>query len=115
MNFSARLGVLDSAVEDHLCDDAAYQVQGESPLIRARVMVDRPVDIERLQGVGFSRPRPVLQVSAAAIPGLRTGDTFVLGQWIGSEFIPGDESWRLAEAPTRPGDGRWWRVEVEPL
>lgn len=115
MNFSDDLADLDLSVEDHLCDDAAYRVQGAGALIRARVMVDRPTDIERLQGSSFSRPRPVLAVSVAAIPGLRSGDTFAMGKWDGVVFVPGPETWRLAEAPSRPDDGRWWRGEVEPL
>lgn len=116
MNFSDDLADLDASVEDHLCDDAAYQVQGLGPLIRARVMVDRPTDIERLQGSSFTRARPVLSVSAEALPGLRSGDVFSMGRWVTETvFVPGPETWRMAEAPSRPDDGRWWRGEVEPL
>lgn len=115
MNFTDALVGLDAAVEDHLCDDAAYQVQGLGPMIRARIMIDRPTELERLQGASFSRARPVVSVSAEAIPGLRTGDAFHEGRWAGEVFLPAAASWRLAEAPTRPGDGRWWRGEVEPL
>lgn len=106
---------IDRSVEAHLCDDAAYQVQGLGQMVRVRVMIDRPTELERLQGMGFTRARPILSVLAETIPGLRTGDAFYEGRWVGEAFLPGGVSWRLAEAPTRPGDGRWWRGEVEPL
>lgn len=115
MNFTDMLADLDIGVEDHLCDDAAYQVQGRGLLIPVRVMINAPTEIERMQRAGFSRARPVLSAAVAAIPGLRSGDVFVMGRWAGSVFAPGSDTWRMAEAPTRPDDGRWWRGEVEPL
>lgn len=115
MNFSDMLAGLDNAVEDYLCDDAAYQEQGLGPMIPARIMINKPTELERMQGSGFTRPRPFLSVSSDAIPGLRSGDVFHLGRWAGSVFVPGLDAWRLAEAPTRPDDGRWWRGEVERL
>lgn len=115
MNFSDDLADLDHAIEDHLCDDAAYRVQGAGPLIPARVMVDRPTEVERLQSSSFARARPVLSVSALALPGLRSGDVFAMGRWVQDVFVPGPETWRLAEAPSCPDDGRWWRGEVEPF
>jgi len=115
MDFSSRLAGLDTAIADHLCDDAAYLLQGAGAPVSARVQVDRPIEVERLQGSSFVRARPVLQVAVAAFPGLRTGDVFVMGAWSadGLTFTPSAEAWRLAEAPRRPGDGRWWQVEVE--
>lgn len=115
MIFSDLQTKIDRGVELYLCDDAAYQSQGSGELKPARVMVDRPIEVERLQGSGFGRARPVLSVAASAFPGLRMGDVFIIGRWIGLAFFPGDETWRLAEAPSRPDDGRWWRSEVEPL
>lgn len=115
MNFSDDLADLDLSVEEHLCDDAAYQQQGDGPLIPARVMIDRPMDIERFQAGGFSRARPVLAVSASVFPSLRSGDVFTMGRWADGAFTPGTEIWRMAEAPARPDDGRWWKGEVEPL
>jgi len=106
---------IDRAVEAHLCDDAAYRAQGVGPLVQVRIMIDRPTELERLQGMGFARARPVLSASVESIPDLRTGDTIHEGRWVGEVFSPAASSWRLAEAPTRPGDGRWWRGEVEPL
>ena len=116
MNFTDMLADLDVAVEDHLCDDAAYQVQGIGPLIPVRIMINAPSELERMQNAGFTRSRPVLSASADAIPGLRSGDLFFMGRWVSDTvFVPAAETWRLAEAPSRPDDGRWWRGEVEPL
>lgn len=115
MNFSDGLTILDGAVEDFLCDDAAYQAQGQDPAVKARVMVDQPTELERMQSSSFSRSRPVLSVAHEAIPDLRTGDVFRMGRWAGEVFIPGPETFRVAAAPTRPDDGRWWRAEVERL
>lgn len=114
MNFSAHLDRLDAAAEDHLCDDAAYLVQCAGAMVPARVMVERPENAERLQGVSITRARPEISVSVAAHPGLRQGDGFILGVWTDGVFTPGTEAWRIAEAPRRPGDGRWWMAEVEP-
>jgi len=105
MNFSAMTAVLDIEVEDHLCDDALWLKANGDPASTARVMVDKPVDIERLQGMGFSRARTVLRVSVRTATSLIEGDTF---------HISDEEIWRVASAPTRSDDGRWWEAEVEP-
>lgn len=115
MNFSSLLAALDGAVEDHLCDDAAYQAQGEGPFAKARVMINQPTELERMQSSGFTRARPTLSVAFSAVPGLRTGDTFKIGLWTNGVFIPGPDTWQVAAAPTRPDDGHWWRAEVQRL
>ena len=104
MGFSDTLAGLDVAIEAHLCDPATFTPMiGVSRLVA--VMVERPSEIERMQGSGFSRARPVLQVSATTVPVLVEGDSFRLSD---------QEIWVVAAAPTRPGDGRWWVAEVEP-
>lgn len=104
MNFTDLMVALDVAVEDHLGDDANYQPEfGTSKSVR--VIVSQPSEIERLQGSGFSRARPTLQVAYDAAPELREGDRF----WISDENY-----WAVAAAPVRTGDGRWWLAEIEP-
>ncbi|WP_312595687.1 hypothetical protein [Brevundimonas sp.] len=109
MNFSDHLAGLDLAIEDHLCDDALYLVEGVAPL-PVRLQLDQPDSADRLQVMGFVRSRPVITILKAAVPGLREDHRF---QMVLAGGVLGD-IWQVAEAPTAPGDGRWWVVEVMP-
>lgn len=103
MNFSDDLADLDRAIEAHLCDDGVL-TSWNGPSVAVRVMIDFPAEIDRLQVMSFPRTRPVVSLAHDAAPELREGDLLaVVGQ-----------SWRIASAPTRSGDGRWWQAEIEP-
>ena len=105
MNFSDDLDDIDLSIEEHLCDDAVLsQCMNGGVAIPVRVMVNFPTELDRLQGMSFSRTRPVVSISHRAAPDLKEGDTL--------SFLR-DEWWRIASAPTRSGDGRWWEAEIE--
>ena len=109
MNFSDHLAGLDLAIEDHLCDDALYLAEGVAP-VPVRLQLDQPHAADRLQVMGFVRSRPIVTIARASAPGLREDDRFQI-------VLPGGalgDIWQVAEAPTAPGDGRWWVVEVMP-
>lgn len=105
MNFSDDLTGLDRSIEEHLCDDAALIAQGRGGAIPVRVMITHPVELDRLQSMSIGRSRPEISIARAAAPDLREGDVI---------RVSDDESWQIASAPTRSGDGRWWQAELEP-
>lgn len=109
MNFSDLLADLDSAIEDHLCDDALYS-SGEGEPVRVRIMIEYPRASDRLNGMTFTRSRPVIKVARAVCPDLTEGHVF---QLVLADGVLGD-IYEVAEAPIAEGDGRWWAFEVQP-
>ncbi len=105
MNFTGMMAALDLAIEDHLCDDAFLTSQSGGSNIPVRIMIVFPVEIDRLQGMSFTRTRPIVSIAHASVPELREGDTL---------YVSDDAMWTIASAPTRTGDGRWWQAEIEP-
>ena len=101
--FSDLLDGIDGAIEEHLCDDALYSVDGVT-FVGVRIQIDHPTPADRLQAISFTRTRPVLRVAKAVCPTLKEGHF----------FRHGADLWEAAEAPTADGDGRWWVVEVMP-
>lgn len=102
-DFASVLTGLDVSVRDNLCDDAAYVASGGTPVPGYRVIVDEASDAVVLRGTSVILGKTYLEVEVAAVPGLKKGDAFDVGTI----------RWRLAEAPRRPDDGRWWRAAVE--
>jgi len=93
--------------------DAVFRTFGETATLRpaaggepttVRVRLRRPVAEQPLWDGEVPQVRPFVEVPHADAASLRKGD-IVSG-------IDG-RKWRLAEAPTRPGDGRKWRAAVE--
>lgn len=101
--FSDLLDGIDDAIEEHLCDDALYSVDGAA-FVGVRIQLDHPTPADRLQAISFTRTRPSIRVAKAACPTLKEGHF----------FRHGVDLWEVAEAPTADGDGRWWAVEVMP-
>jgi len=109
MNFSSLLAGLDAATERHLCDDALYSTGDDDPR-SVRIMIDYPQSVDRLNGMSFTRSRPVVRVARAACPDLREEDLFQM-------VLPGGvlgDIWQVAEAPVAEDDGGWWAFEVQP-
>lgn len=102
-NFADNLDALDGAVRDTLCDDAVYFPRQGGSVPGVRVQIDKPADEDRLQGSTIVRAKPVISVSVQQVPSLLQGETFVVA----------GERWKVAGAPTRPGDGRWWVADVQ--
>ncbi len=109
MNFSDLLADLDSTIEDHLCDDALYS-SGDGVAVSVRIMIDYPRPADRLNGMSFTRSRPIMKVARAACPDLVEGHRF---QMVLAGGVLGD-IYEVAEAPVAEDDGRWWAFEVQP-
>lgn len=107
-NWSEHVARLDAAVDAHLRDPALLRRPGRADQA-VRVQLDRPVESERADGIGLTRPRPWVMISLLSAPDLAKGDLVLLGA------AAPYEGWRIAGAPTRPGDGRDWRADVEPV
>jgi len=102
-NFSDNQDALDATIREHLCDDATYYpVSGEAPL-PCRVIFEVPSQTETLQQARMVQAKPTIEVEVAVIPSLVKGDMFDVATL----------RWRVAAAPTRPGDGRWWLAELD--
>lgn len=109
MNFSDLLAGLDRTIEDRLCDAALYSA-GDDVWAPVRIMIDYPRAADRLNGMSFTRSRPVMKVARSACPDLAEGHLFqlVLDRGaLGDIFV-------AAEAPVAEDDGRWWAFEVQP-
>lgn len=109
VDFSDSLTGLDDAIDAHLRDDGWIRPVAGGADYPVRVQIEHPTDTDRLIGAGVERPRPVVEISVSAAPALRKGDVVLVGA------VAPFQGWRIAEAPKRPGDGRQWRAEVEPL
>ena len=108
-DFNDHLTGLDAAIDAHLRDEAWVRPVAGGADYPVRVQIDHTTDTDRVIGAGVERPRPVVELSVSAAPALRKGDIVLVGA------VAPFQGWRLAEAPKRPGDGRQWRAEVEPL
>lgn len=108
MSFADHLEGLDTAVAEHLCELAIVRpVSGAADILDVPAFVETPTDTAEFVGGDsrLTRSRPEAQVLVSAAPDLVQGDILiVLGV-----------GWKLMEAPRRPGDGRWWIVEVNSL
>lgn len=108
-NFSDLAAVLDFAVQVHLGEDALYSTgTGEDKPVR--VMIAHPRAADRLNGMSFTRSRPIMRVARAACPDLMEGHRF---QMVLAGGVLGD-IYEVAEAPVAEDDGRWWAFEVQP-
>jgi hypothetical protein len=108
-DFTEHLAGLDDAIDAHLRDDGWVRPVAGGADYPVRIQIDHPTETDRLIGAGVERQRPVVEISAASAPSLRKGDVVLVGA------VAPFRGWRVAEAPRRPGDGRQWRAEVEPL
>lgn len=107
--FSEHVDKLDAAIDAHLRDDAWVRPVAGGVDYPVRVQIEHPTETDRMIGAGVERARPVVELSVSAAPALRKGDFVLVGA------VAPFKGWRIAEAPRRPGDGRQWRAEVEPL
>lgn len=109
MDFNVHQADIDVAINAYLRDDGWLRPVAGGADIAIRLAIEHPTETDRLSGAAIERSRPWIEFSVAAAPTLRRGDTILVGAV--APFI----GWRIAEAPKRPGDGRQWRAEVEPL
>ncbi len=109
VDFSSLLSGLDAAINDHLRDDGWVRLVAGGPDIPVRLAIEHPSETDRLIGASIERSRPWVEISVASVSGFKRGDIVLVGKV--APFV----AWQVAEAPKRPGDGRHWRAEVEPL
>ncbi len=109
VDWSDQIARLDAAIDDHLRDDGWIRSATGGADVPVRLAIEHPTQTDAMAGVGLERSRPWVEVSVVSAPTLRKGDVVLVGAI--APFI----GWRIAEAPKRPGDGRQWRAEVEPL
>lgn len=101
--FSDNLDALDTAVADNLCDPADfYPDAGGDPVLAVPVILIMPGE-DVLVGKGtVVVDRPTMQILVSAYPTAAKDDVaLVLGAY-----------WKLAEAPKRVNDGRWFEVAL---
>lgn len=73
------------------------------PATGVRVILRRPTEEQRVEGMSVVKTKPILRIPVADAPTLRKGDLVDVE----------DRCWRLASAPRKPGDARGWLVEIE--
>lgn len=109
MDFSVHQADIDAAIDAHLRDDGWLRPVAGGGDLPLRLAIEHPTETDRLLGSSIERARPWVEFSVASAPSLRKGDTVLVGK------VAPFTGWKIAEAPKRPGDGRQWRAEVEPL
>lgn len=102
-NFSDTLDLIEDQVRATFCDDAKYRALAGGGDLDVRIKFRNSSEDERLAGVAIVAPRPTIKVAVSQVARVVKGDIFVYDGWL----------YRVAEAPTRPGRGRWWFCNVE--
>lgn len=106
------LAAADAVLADHLCTPGVLRPIGGDAIDPVSVAIERPTAIEGVGGgMGFAMSRPV-----AWLPVTETradGSTVTVTVRKDSTIEAEGRAWLVVAGATRPGDGRWWRVEVE--
>lgn len=103
MGFADHLPALDEAVAEHLGDAAEYRAQGTGEAVDIRWIFERPTNLVDLGRQDMPVTQPTAEIAVAEVAQLRKGDTVTFDGRV----------WRVAGAPSRPGDGRWWVAVLE--
>lgn len=111
-DFLAALVEADAAISDHLCSPGVLRPGRPDEVAGVPLAIDRPSSVATpFPGqAGVVLSRPVAWLPLAFIVGSATVSVAVSKN---DELVGEGRRWRIAAAPTRPGDGRWWRAEVE--
>ena len=109
MTFSDHAAGVDDAVAEHLGEEAWLYRGGAGAAVETRGWVERPGATHVLGiGPGVDRTRPVLFLPVGGAFGVaRLAER--------DEAICEGRRWRVAGAPRRPDDGRWFVADVEDL
>lgn len=100
---------LDGTIDDHLRVAGAVRPAAGGPDLTVRVHFERPQEAERFDGIQLVQARPWVEISRLSLEKLAKGDHVLIGK--GPPYV----GWRVATNPVRPGDGRNWRADVDPL
>lgn len=110
MPFNDLLADLDLTIETELCDLASFERQGSGARL-VPIILNRPTElVTGGMSQGFPLTRATVSVALLSVSDLVEGDVFVSDP--GTNIA---ERWSVIGAPLRPGDGRWWLAEVEPI
>ncbi|MBX3480089.1 MAG: hypothetical protein KF842_06790 [Caulobacter sp.] len=102
-DFLDHLAAADAAIVAHVFTPGAVRPVVGDDLDPVGVCIEQPAEEAQLQQGRLVRTRPVAWLSRAEVAALARGD-----------LVEGEgRRWKIASAPTRPGDGRFWRAEVE--
>lgn len=106
------LAAADAVLAQHVCTPGVLRPVGGAVIDPVSVAIERPTMIEGVGGgLGFAMARPV-----AWLPLVETradGSTVTVTLRKDATIEAEGRAWLVVAAPTRPGDGRWWRAEVE--
>jgi hypothetical protein len=103
-NFSDTLGLIETEIKAVFCDDALYRAASGGGDVPVRIKFRNPDEESRLSGeIGIVAARPTVKVAVSDIANVVKSDAFVFNARL----------YRVANAPLRPGRGRWWLCEVE--
>lgn len=106
--FSDVLDQMDADVAAHVCDPALLRPAAGGADLVISAIVERPGEIETLQSGGIVRSKPVVQIPVLQLASLKAGDIVILPP-------VGGRGYKIAGAPKRPGDGRWWMADADDL
>ena len=104
-SFLDHLAAADAVIGDHVCTPGALRPVAGADVDPAPVCIERPSVEDGLMQGAIVRAKPVAWLPVAVVADLRKGDV------IEAE----GQRWKVCAAATRPGDGRWWRAEVDIL
>jgi hypothetical protein len=107
VGFSDHLAGLDAAILEHVTDGVARVLDESGQVVAEAVhpMFERPTQVDTLRDAGVARAKPTLEIAVVELALLKAGYTVELG----------GHRYKVQGAPTRPGDGRWWVVDVQDL
>lgn len=108
MSFSDNLDRMDADLVEHACDPALLRPLAGGADVEISAILERPAEIEVIQSAQFPRSKPMVRIPVLLVASLKKGDIVI-------QPPVGGLGYRLAEAPRRPDDGRWWLAAVEDL
>lgn len=103
--FLDHLAAADAAIGDHVCTPGAFRPAVGEVIEDVPVAIEHPAEADVLQRGSIVRAKPVAWLPLALVPRVVQNDL------VDAEGY----RWKVSAAATRPGDGRWWRAEVDRL
>lgn len=105
VDFLDHLAAADTAIGAHVCTPGVVRFAAGGEVDPVPVAIERPLEGETIERGQFAALKPLAWLPRQLVAALKAGD----------EIEGEGRLWRVAAKPTRPGDGRWWRAELEDL